>query len=204
MKSVQVDKEMWFFPWTYRGLLWVLIAFIVAMILETPFIFFFDTVLTMFGFMYVYFWVMPQAAILYFVAFKLRIRWTSTVIMGLMGIVGAPIDYYFEWVAQQNLLGPVYAFLYIPLFVFMGVSADISFMNLHPGERPIRASSISALIFTVITLVTIAFATFQFYPEGQLSGGTWLSFGDFLIPYSLVTGVLGGYLGFSLARDTDS
>ncbi|MGB9370396.1 MAG: hypothetical protein WCB79_00435 [Halobacteriota archaeon] len=38
-------------------------------------------------------------------AYGLHIRWTSTTLIGLLGIVGAPIYYYFEWVLVQQLNG---------------------------------------------------------------------------------------------------
>ena len=183
----------------------VLIAFAVMMILQFPFTFFFDTILTDIGFLYAYFWALPQAAILYFVAFRLRIRWTSTVIIGLMGIIGAPIDYYFEWVVQRNLIAPIYAWGYIPLFIIMGLSADISLMKLHPEKKPLRASLISSLVLTTTVLLAFVFATFFFYPVSHGGSPTldapWINMGIFLIPYSLATGTLGGYLGFTIARD---
>ena len=183
----------------------VLIAFAVMMILQFPFTFFFDTILTDIGFLYAYFWALPQAAILYFVAFRLRIRWTSTIIIGLMGIIGAPVDYYFDWVVQQNLIAPIYALGYIPLFLIMGLSADISLMKLHPEKKPLRAALISSLVFTATVLLGFVFATLFFYPVSH--GGAsaidvpWINMGIFLIPYALATGTLGGYLGFTISRD---
>ena len=194
-----------FSSWTRRDLLMVLIAFAVMMILQFPFTFFFDTILTDIGFLYAYFWALPQAAILYFVAFRLRVRWTSTMIIGLMGIVGAPVDYYFDWVVQRNLIAPIYALGYIPLFIIMGLSADISLMKLHPEKKPLRASLISSLVFTTTVLLAFVIATLFFYPVSHGGASTfdvpWISMGTFLIPYSLATGTLGGYLGFTIARD---
>ena len=189
-----------FRSWTRRDILMVLIAFAVMMILQFPFTFFFDTVLTDIGFLYAYFWAFPQAAILYFVSFRLRIRWTSTLILGLMGIIGAPVDYYFDWVVQQNLIAPVYALGYIPLFIIMGLSADISLMKLHPERKPLRAALVSSFIFTATVLLTFAFATFVFYPSVD---APWINMGTFLIPYALATGMLGGYLGFSINKELE-
>lgn len=192
--------EAWFHPWTRRTLLWVLLAFLVQMVLTWLIVWFFDTILTSIGFLYVYFWVLPEAAILYFVAYRLRAHWTSTLILGLTGVVGAPIDYYFEAILAPNLTSPLFAFLYIPLFIIMGLSADVSLTMLHPERNPLRASVASSLLFTAVVLSTIAFATFFFYPPAPLNT-TWLGLGGYLIPYSLATGALGGYLGFSIARD---
>lgn len=84
-------------------------------------------------------------------------------------------------------------------------------MKLHPEKRPILASVISSFILALTVLGTIAFAAFFFYPLPPSSDGTidlvlnspWIKAGtDFLIPYSLATGALGGYIGFSIARDT--
>lgn len=52
--------------------------------------------LTSIGFVYVYFWAPHQASIPNGVAYDLSIRWTSIMLIGLPGIVGAPVDYYFE------------------------------------------------------------------------------------------------------------
>jgi phosphate/sulfate permease len=148
--------------------------------------------------------------------FKLRIRWIFTFILGLTGIVRAPFDYYFEVVLEQNLIAPIFAFMYTPLFAIMGLSTDISLMKLHPEKRPIQASVISSFILAATVLGTIAFAAFFFYPQESLSAkedngiiialvasSPWLKVGvDFLIPYSLATGALGGYIGFNIAKDT--
>jgi len=201
MEQRQLLNDTWFSPWTRQTVVWVALAFAVMSILEFPFVFFFDTTLTHIGFMYVYMWALPQALILYLIAFRLRARWSSTVLMGLMGIIGAPVDYHLEWVVQQNLLSPVYAFLYIPLYFFAGFSADLSLRLLHPGERPRRAALISSCIFTAVVLCTTILATFLFYPAPRTLQGTWLGYGAFLVPYSLITGTMGGYVGFSIARD---
>jgi hypothetical protein len=106
-------------------------------------------------------WALPEAAILYFTAFRLRVRWTFTVILGLTGLIGTPIDYYYEWIVEQNLISPVFAFMYIPLYVVMGLSADVSLMMMHPEWKPLRASLISSFIFTAVVLSATAFAVFS-------------------------------------------
>ncbi len=193
-----MNSSWQFSSWKRRDLLMVLIAFAIMMILQFPFTFFFDTVLTDIGFLYIYFWALPQAAILYFVTFRLRIRWTSTLIIGLMGIIGAPVDYYFDWVVQQNLIAPLYALGYIPLFIIMGLSADVSLIKLHPEKKPRRAALISSFVFNATVLLEFAIATFVFYPTVD---APWINMGSFLIPFSLATGTLGGYLGFSITRE---
>jgi hypothetical protein len=181
--------------------MWVLFAFLILSVLEFPYVFFFDTMLTNIGFLYVYMWALPQATILYFVAFKLRARWTSTVLIGLIGVAGAPVEYYFEWVVQKNLITPYFAFLWIPLYVIMGLSADVSFKALRPERTPIRAAAVSAFIFTVVVIAATLFATYVFYPTPLTFDIPWIRVGWFLLPYALATGALGGYLGFCIARD---
>jgi hypothetical protein len=196
-------RNRWFSPWTRRTVRGVSLVFLIMLVLEFPFVFFFDTVLTQVGFLYVYVWAFPQATLLYFVAFKLRARWTSTVIVGLAGLIGAPIDYYLEWVVHRNLIAPSFAFMYIPLYLIAGLSADLSLMALHPEQRPLRAAVVSAFTFTATVLLTTVVVTYLFYPGPPTLEGTWLEFGYFLIPYALATGAIGGYLGFSLARDSE-
>jgi hypothetical protein len=113
-ESRSLDVDFCFSKWTRKTLQWIILAFIVYVTLKWPFIWFFDTMLTEIGFLYVYMWALPEAAILYFVAFRLRVRWTSTFITGLAGIIGAPIDYYYEWVVQSNLSDPIFAFMESP------------------------------------------------------------------------------------------
>ncbi len=201
MEPRPVTINTWHAPWTRHTLPWIVLAFLAMSVLEYPFVIFFDTVLTHLGFTYVYFWALPQALILYLLAFKLRLRWNATVLVGLLGVIGAPIDYYFEWVVQQNLLSPLYALLYIPLYALAGLTADVSLRWLHPEARPRRAAWLSACIFTAAVLATTSVATFLFYPAPQTLQDTWLGNGVFLVPYALLTGGIGGYLGFSLAGD---
>ncbi len=48
------------------------------------------------------------------------------------------------------------------------------------------------------------------WKDDYINGGTlkldvpWIKMGFFLIPYSLATGSLGGYLGFTIAKDIDA
>lgn len=186
--------------WTPRVLGSVLVAFLVMLALEFPFVFFFDTTLTDIGFLYVYFWALPQAALLAFVAFELRVRWTGTALVGLAGLIGVPIDYTFEWVVERNLLAPEYALLYLPLYVVAGLAADLSLMALRPEVRPALAALGSALVFTAAVLLTTVVASTAFYPPSPGPTPSWLSYGPFLVPYALATGALGGYLGYCLSR----
>ena len=183
--SELVSSASWYSPWTRRTAMWVLLAFLIMFVLEFPYVFFFDTTLTNIGFLYIYMWALPQAIILYFVAFKLRVRWTSTVLVGLTGVVGAPVEYYFEWVVQKNLIAPIFAFLWIPFYVMMGLSADVSFKALRPERTPIQAAAISAFIFTVVVIAGTIFATYVFYPTPLTLDVPWIRVGGFLIPYAL-------------------
>jgi hypothetical protein len=201
-KRQPIVNDSWFSSWTRQTMLWVALAFVMMSILQYPFVSFFDTILTRIGFLYIYFWALPQAIVIYFIAFKFRVRWSSTLLLGLLGILGAPIDYYFEWVVQKNLLSPIHAFLYIPLYFLVGLSADVSLVLLRPERQPRKAALVSSCIFTLAVLVTTIFATFLFYPMPVKLQGTWLDYAGFLIPYSLITGVIGGYIGYSMARDT--
>ena len=170
-------------------------------ILEFPSTHFFDTDLIPYGFMYAYFWALPQAVIVYFVAFRLRARWSATVLLGLQEIVGAPIDYCLDWVVQRNLLRPSFALLYVPLFFLVGAAAHVTLRMLRPEPRPVRASAVSAHVFTATVLAMWTLATVSFYPWPGTLEGSWLRYAHFLGPDALATGALGGSLGFSLARE---
>jgi hypothetical protein len=56
----------------------------------------FYIMLTLIGFFYVYFWALLRTSMPCRVACGLRIRRTSIMRISLPGIVGAPVDYYFE------------------------------------------------------------------------------------------------------------
>jgi hypothetical protein len=171
------------------------------LMLEFPFVFFFDTMLTHIGFLYTYFWALPQAVILYFVAFRLRIPWAITFMMLITGLVGAPVDYYFDWIVQRNLVAPIYAFMWIPLYGMTGLVADVTLMRLHPERAPVKASIVSAFAFTSAVIATTILGTYVFYLTGLTLNVPWLNQGFFLLPYCLITGATGGYLGCNLARD---
>ena len=94
--------------------------------------------------------------------------------------------------------------MYIPLYIITGLVADISLMKLHPEQNPIKASLISAFIFTAVVIATTVFVTYFFYPTPLTLDVPWIRAGSFLIPYSLTTGAIGGYLGSTIARDMDA
>ncbi len=80
-----------FRSWTRRDILMVLIAFAVMMILQFPFTFFLDTVLTDIRFLYAYFWAFPHGSnTLFCIIQASHSLATSYSILGLMGTNWSP------------------------------------------------------------------------------------------------------------------
>jgi hypothetical protein len=90
------------------------------------------------------------------------------------------------------------------MHIITGMVADISLMKLHPERKPIRASLISALMFTAAVIATTVFATYFFCPQPLTLDVPWIMEEHFLLPYSLATGAMGGYLGRTIARDIEA
>lgn len=191
--------------WTKRSFFWVLLAFIIIATIRFPFVFLFDTILTKIGNFYVYIWAFPEALFLYYTAFKLKIKWTSTTILGIEGIVGIPIDYYFEWIVDRNLVSPWCAVDWGIFFIIMGISADISLILLYHKNTNGLSAIFSSLIFTMTVILLTYLGNTLFYSINLYYfmypfAPNWNTVAPIFVPYALVTGMLGGYLGYFLNK----
>ncbi|MFX1451036.1 MAG: hypothetical protein ACFFCM_09350 [Promethearchaeota archaeon] len=187
--------------WTKKSILIVLLIFLFVCTIRFPFIFLFDLVFTKIGNFYVYIWALPEALILYFTALRLRIKWTSTMILGIQGIIGIPIDYYYEWVEVRNLISPWFAVAWGICFILMGLSADISLILTYFENKKARSVCFSSLFFTATVLLLTYLGNSLFYNINifylpYIIGPDWNAVAPLFIPYTLATGILGGYLGF--------
>ena len=74
--------------WTKKSIIIVFLIFLFVCTVRFPFILLFDLEFTKIGNFYVYIWALPEALFLYYTALRLKIKWTSTTILGIQGIIG--------------------------------------------------------------------------------------------------------------------
>jgi len=193
----------WYRRWTKQAFGWTLLAVLALFCLIGVFTVFFDIVLLKIGCIYVYFAMFLETLLLYFTYARLRVKGLGVILFGITGAVGIPMDLYFEWIAERNLSSPSGAVGWFIAFFLMGLSADLSLWLLRPEENEGTAMTVSATIFseTVIVVNTIALGLFYTNPGWPRD---FLKFGYFLIPYAIITGALGGYIGWHLADDLSS
>jgi len=81
------------------------------------------------------------------------------------------------------------------------LSIDLSLWLLKPAKNERKAVLFSSLISSV-SFVLLSIVSGSFYKSGFSVPGVddFLTYGYFLIPYSIIQGVMGGFIGWYLAN----
>ncbi|MFW9902449.1 MAG: hypothetical protein ACFFDY_14375, partial [Candidatus Thorarchaeota archaeon] len=88
------------------------------------------------------------------------------------------------------------------IYVAYGVSIDLSLWLFKPAKNERKAVLISSLISSISIILLSILALTTLYKSGLDVPGTddFLTYDYFLIPYSIIQGVMGGFLGWCIAN----
>ncbi|MFX0075150.1 MAG: hypothetical protein ACFE96_06895 [Candidatus Hermodarchaeota archaeon] len=206
MKEIIILKKStessWYKSWDKRSFGLNIVGFIMIAILTAIFTVFFDIVMMKIGYIYLYFVMIFLMMATYFFLVLLKTKGSATFFFGINGIIGIPIELIIEWDIENTLKTPWSAVFWALIYVAYGLSIDLSFWLSKPKKNERRSVIISSLISSVIIIILSIVALENFYksamevPEFE----HFLTYGYFLIPYSIVQGVMGGFLGWYLAN----
>lgn len=114
--------------------------------------------------------------------------------------LGVLMDYYGDWVYEQNLIGPWYALGWGPVFLGFGLVADLAQRYLpnrwHPRWRAVSVGVIFGLVFFLLVLLALN----VLYPETDEFWHIWY-FREgiyFTVPWMLVNGGFAGYSAYAI------
>ena len=198
----QTKNSSWYEPWNKRSLGLNIIGFMLIAILNALFTVFFDIVMIGIGYIYIYFVLIFLMMVTYFFIFNLKTKATATFFFGLCGIMGIPIEFILEWQIENTLKSPWGAVYWALIYVGYGLSIDLSLWLLKPAKKERRAVLISSLFSSISIILLSILAGGTFYKTGFSVPGVddFLTHGYFMIPYSIIQGIMGGFLGWYLAN----
>lgn len=206
MKEITILKQSiessWYKPWNKRSLGLNIAGVMMIALLTAIFTVFFDIVMMKIGYIYLYFVLIFLMMGTYFFLIFLRTKGSATFFFGMNGLIGIPIEFVIEWEIENTLISPWSAVFWALIYVGYGLSIDLSLWMSKPGKNERRAILISSLIssISIILLSILALETLYKTSLDIPDVDHFLTYGYFLIPYSIVQGVMGSLLGWYIAN----
>ncbi|MFW9968946.1 MAG: hypothetical protein ACFFDF_02015 [Candidatus Odinarchaeota archaeon] len=199
----QVKNSNWYKSWNKRSLGLNIIGFMLIAVLSAIFTVFFDIVMIKIGYIYLYFVLIFLMMVTYFFCVYLKTKGTALFLFGLNGIIGIPIELIVEWEIEGTLISPWSAIFWALIYIGYGLSIDLSLWLLKPAKNEKKAVLISSLISSVSILLLSILALTSFYKSNLSVPGIddFLTYGYFLIPYSIIQGLMGGFIGWYIANN---
>ncbi|MFX1493079.1 MAG: hypothetical protein ACFFBZ_02225 [Promethearchaeota archaeon] len=197
----QSQNTNWYKPWNKRSLGLNILGFMSIAIITAIFTVFFDIVMIEIGYIYLYFVMIFLMMITYFFYVYLKAKGTALFFFGLCGIMGIPIEFILEWQIENSLKSPWGAVYWALIYVAYGLSIDLSLWLSNPAKNERKAVLYSSLISSV-SFILLSIVSGSFYKSGFSVPGVddFLTYGYFLIPYSIIQGVMGGFIGWYIAN----
>jgi hypothetical protein len=198
----QSKSLSWYKPWNKRALGLNLFGFMIIAILNAVFTVFFDIIMIEIGYIYLYFVMIFLMMETYFFSVYLKTKGTALFFFGLCGLIGIPIELIIEWHIENTLNSPWGALYWALIYISYGLSIDLSLWILKPDKNERRAVVISSLISSVSFISLSILALMTFYKSGLSVPGIddFLTYSYFMIPYSVIQGVMGAFIGWYLAN----
>ena len=198
----QSIESSWYKPWNKRSLGLNIVGVLMIAIFTAVFTVFFDIVMIKIGYIYLYFVMIFLMMATYFFIVLLKTKGSATFFFGINGLIGIPIELILEWEIENSLNSPWSAVFWAVVYVAYGLVIDFSLWLSKPGKNERRAVMISSLVSSVIIIILSIIALENFYNTAMEVPGFdhFLTYGYFLIPYAIVQGVMGGFLGWYIAN----
>ncbi|MFX1323310.1 MAG: hypothetical protein ACFE8N_00020 [Promethearchaeota archaeon] len=198
----QINSSNWYKPWNKRTLGLNLIGFFAIGIITAIFTVFFDIVMMGIGYIYLYFVMIFLMMITYFFKIYLKTEGTALFLFGMNGLIGIPIELVIEWGMENTLISPWSAVYWALIYVGYGLSIDLSLRLLKPMKNERRAVLLSSLLSSISFVLLSILALETSYKTNLSVPGIdhFLTYGYFMIPYSIIQGVMGGFLGWYIAN----
>ena len=116
--------------------------------------------------------------------------------------LGAVMDYYGDWVFSRNLIVPWYVLGWTPIFLGIGLAADIASRyaprGWHPRWRAVMVGIFFGLVFYLLVLLGLS----ALYPPTDEIWHIWYFKQGvyFTLPWMLINGGFAGYSAYALSK----
>ncbi|NHJ86276.1 MAG: hypothetical protein FK734_12505 [Asgard group archaeon] len=202
--GIQEIRSYPFKRWTWKTVGWATLCFVVIGILTFFFSFAFDVYLfdNKMGYYYSYFALLFYTLILYLFYEKFGVNWFGLFAFGLNGLIGIPVEYYFEWQMNQSLKSPWFAVAWGAIYIMYGLAADLIYWAFKMQKNNLLTVTISSVIFSLLFILFSFLALKTFYVPVEPSDGAigYMTYWYFMIPFALIEGVIGAYAGMQIAH----
>jgi len=200
----EVTKFKPFNKWTWKTALYAFICFLLLSVVNGLFTLIFDVELleNKMGYAYIYFAIIFFTTILYFFYAKLKVNWLGTFSFGLMGIIGIIIELWLEYYTNPVLRGVWAGFAWGGIYILYGLAADLSMFFIKVFKTELNAMILSSFIFSLGVILISIIPLKLFYLPTDPGTKSFLTYWYYLIPFSLIQGIMGAILGYFLATLT--
>ena len=199
-----VSKNYPFRKWTWKVAGWAFVCFFLISIITAFFSFTFDPILfdNKMGYYYSYFAIIFYTLILYFFYERFGNNWFGLFGFGLSGVIGIPIEYFIEWQVNHSLKSPWYAVAWGGIYVLYGLTADLLYWIFKLQQNQILTVIGSAALFSILFILIsyLPLKTFYVTIEPSSDFKDYLQFWYFMIPFSVIEGIIGAYAGTKIAQ----
>ncbi|MBN2155234.1 MAG: hypothetical protein JW776_04270 [Candidatus Lokiarchaeota archaeon] len=180
-------------------LAWIFLCFLLLSSINGGFSYLFDVVLfdLKIGYGYMYFAVFFFSIVLYFFYEKLQIKWLGTIVFGLMGLIGIPIEYWLEYLVTPALKSIWGAIGWGVIYILYGLVADLSMFLVKIMKKRKRAVFLSGLLFSA-ALLGLSIIPLNWFYNPIPADTNYLTYAWFLMPFGILQGSLGALLGHLL------
>jgi hypothetical protein len=127
---------------------------------------------------------------------------TATAVFLPYVIVGFPINYYFEWVADHTWVAPWSGLGWTAAFLLTGLSVDLALRYLPEKLTSAWRAALSGVIMGLVCfVVTVAALDFVYVGPLPTNAGSFVGIAYFGLPWMVISSAFGGYTAYALARD---
>ena len=127
---------------------------------------------------------------------------TATAVFLPYVIIGFPINYYFEQVAEHTWVAPWSGIGWTGAFLLTGLSVDLAIRFLPRRVSPAWRSALSGAIMGLVCfIVTVAALDFVYIGPLPTDPGSFVGISYFGLPWMIISSLFGGYTAYALTRE---
>src|SRR4030042_2628528 len=127
--------------------------------------------------------------------------WVGMAVYALYALGGLYLEYYFELVVEQNLIGFWGVIGWCVLGLATGLCADLAYRFLPSGLSEKWRAISTGLTVGVATFIAVTIAISFFYVEKELIySANYLSVAYYGVPFMLASSGFGGYTAYAISR----
>lgn len=116
-------------------------------------------------------------------------------------ISGIFVEYYMEWVLEQNLVALWAIAGWAAVGLVTGLSADLAYRFLPARLSERRRAITTGVVLGAVSFLTVLAALMFFYPAKPTGPGSFVGIIPWALPFLLVSSGFGGYTAYAISKE---